>query len=164
MGCPTIKWANIELPKDLGGLGVGNMMHKNLILLFKWWWRFSESDDSLWKKILMSVHEINELKASSKTFRKVKEGTWSQLLSNEANTSKIRSIIEEGMIIKVGNGTLVPFWHDSWCETRILKRIFPRLYAISLQKKLLHKPDGLLDRGSLVVELRMAQNLVRMGK
>ena len=35
MGCPTIKWANIELPKELGGLGVGNIMHRNLILLFK---------------------------------------------------------------------------------------------------------------------------------
>ena len=75
MGCPTIKWANIELPKELGGLGVGNMMHKNLILLFKWWWRFYESDNSLWKQILMSVHDINGLKASSETFRKVKEGT-----------------------------------------------------------------------------------------
>ena len=36
MGCPRIKWSDIELPKDLGGLGVGNILHKNLILLFKW--------------------------------------------------------------------------------------------------------------------------------
>ena len=109
-------------------------MHKNLILLFKWWWRFSEANDSLWKQILMSVHDINGLKASSETFKKVKEGTWSQLMSNEATTSKIRSIIEEDMIIKVGNGTSVRFWHDRWCETGILKRIFPRLHAISPQK------------------------------
>ena len=49
-GCPTIKWKSIELPKELGGLGVGNMMHKYLILLLKWWWRFSESDNTLWKE------------------------------------------------------------------------------------------------------------------
>ena len=134
MGCPTIKWANIELPKELGGLGVGNMMHKNLILLFKWWWRFSESDDCLWKKILMSVHEISGLKASSGTFSKVKEGMWAQLMSDEAKSSKIRSIVEEGMIIKLGNRTSVRFWHDRWCEVGILKTIFPRLYAISIQK------------------------------
>ena len=68
IGFCMIKWGHIELPKEFGGLGVGNMMHKNL--LFKWWWRFSESDDRLWKKILMSVHEINGLKASSETFRR----------------------------------------------------------------------------------------------
>ena len=109
-------------------------MHKNLILLFKWWWCFSESDDCLWKKILMSVHEISGLKASSGTFSKVKEGMWAQLMSDEAKSSKIRSIVEEGMIIKLGNGTSVRFWHDRWCEVGILTRIFPRLYAISIQK------------------------------
>ena len=47
LGCPRVKWSDIELPKELGGLGLGNIMHKNLILLFKWWWRFSETDNSL---------------------------------------------------------------------------------------------------------------------
>ena len=32
---PMVKWSSIELPKDLGSLGVGNIMYKNLILLFK---------------------------------------------------------------------------------------------------------------------------------
>ena len=59
VGCPTVKWSDIQLPTEMGGLGVGNIMYKNLTLLFKWWWRFSESDNTLWKKILQSVHEIN---------------------------------------------------------------------------------------------------------
>ena len=75
LGCPRIKWSDIELPKESGGLGVGNIMYKNLALLFKWWWRFSEADSSLWKKILKSVHDIKGLKASTDTFHKVKEGT-----------------------------------------------------------------------------------------
>ena len=33
--CPMVAWQDIELPKEMGGLGVGNIMHKNLILLFK---------------------------------------------------------------------------------------------------------------------------------
>ena len=65
MGCPRIKWSDIQLANELGGLRVGNIMHKNLILLFKWWWRYSESDNTLWKKILKSVHGIKGLKASS---------------------------------------------------------------------------------------------------
>ena len=117
-------------------------MHKNLILLFKWWWRFSESDNTLWKRILKSVHEIKGLKASTETFNKVKDGTWTHLLSNETDTSKVRSIIEEGMLVRVGNGNSVRFWHDRWCEARMLKRAFPRLYTISLQKNLLISQMG----------------------
>ena len=146
MGGPMIKWSDIELPKEMGGLGVGNIMHKNLILLFKWWWRFSESNNTLWKRILQSVHEIEGVKASSETFSKAKGGTWSQLLSNDTDTSKIRAIIEEGMIVRVGNGDSVHFWHDNWCEAGILKGTFPRLFAISLQKNLLVSQMGVWKR------------------
>ena len=141
-GCPVIKWSHIELPKELGGLGVGNIKHKNLILLFKWWWRFSEADNTLWKRILSSVYDMKGLKASSETFCKVKEGTSSHLLSNDTDTAKIRSIIEEAMSVRVGNGNSVLFWHDRWCEAGILKRIFPRLFIISLQKNSLISQMG----------------------
>ena len=78
----------------MGGLGVGNIMYKNLILLFKWWWRFSEADNTLWKKIIQSVHEINGCKASSYAFSKLRDGTWSSLMNNDSGTVKIRSIVE----------------------------------------------------------------------
>ena len=133
---PRVKWSDIALPKEMGGLGVGNIMHKNLTLLFKWWWRFSEADTSLWKRIVISVHDIKGQKASSDTFQKVKEGSWSHLMSNDADTTKMRSIIEEGMVVKVGNGSSVQFWHDRWCDVGVLKRVFPRLFALSLQKNL----------------------------
>ena len=132
--CPTVKWAEIELPKELGGLGVGNIMHKNLILLFKWWWRFSECDNTLWKKIIKSVHDINGEKASTDTFRKAKSGLWANLLTDDPNTVKVRSIIEEGMRVKVGNGKATLFWHDRWCDAGVLKYIFPRLFTISTQE------------------------------
>ena len=132
--CPTVRWADIQLPKELGGLGIGNIMHKNLILLFKWWWRFSESDNSLWKRIIKSVHGINGEKASRETFRKARTGLWSNLLSSDQDTAKVRAIIEEGMRVRVGNGKSILFWHDRWCEAGILKNVFPRLFSISLQQ------------------------------
>ena len=132
---PTVKWAEIELPKELGGLGVGNILHKNLILLFKWWWRFSESDNTLWKRIIKSVHDIKGDMASRDTFGKAKSGLWAKLLNNDPNTAKVRSIIEEGMRVRVGNGKSILFWHDRWCVAGVLKCIFPRLYTISTQKQ-----------------------------
>ena len=157
--CPTIKWSDIELSKELGGLGIGNIMHKNLILLFKWWWRFSEADNSLWKRIVKSVHDIKGQKASADTFKKVKHGTWAQLLSSDADTLKLRSIIEEGMLAKIGNGISTRFWHDRWCDIGILKRAFPRLYTISLQKNLCVSQMGDWQETSWVWHLTWRRNL-----
>ena len=131
---PTVKWANIELPKELGGLGVGNILHKNLILLFKWWWRFSETDNSLWKRIIKSVHNIQGEKASLTNFSKAKTGIWANLLTDDPGTVKVRKIIQEGMSLRVGDGTSILFWHDRWCEIGVLKDIYPRLFTVSLQK------------------------------
>ena len=36
----------------------------------------------------------------------------------------------------------VRFWHDRWCEAGVLKRVFPRLYSISLQKNFLINQMG----------------------
>ena len=158
-GSPMVNWSHIQLPKELGGLGVGNILHKNLILLFKWWWRFSDSNDMLWKRILTSVYGIKGLKASSETFSRIKEGTWSQLMSNDPDTRKIRSIVEQGMIIRLGNGNSVLFWHDQWCEIGPLKRTFPRLFALSLQKNSLISMMGDWIEGIWAWNLRWCRTL-----
>lgn len=134
MASPTVKWSSIELPKVHGGLGVGNILHKNLLLLFKWWWRFSYCDHSLWKRIVTSIHNIKGLKASSQTFQGVKRGMWAHLLSDDNDTSKIRNIVEQGMQYRIGEGNSILFWHDNWCPGGILKTVFPRLFLISTQK------------------------------
>lgn len=133
MCVPSVSWSSIELPKELGGLGVGNILMKNLILLFKWWWRFSDSDLPLWKKILSSIYKIRGLKASSYAFSSAKDGVWHQLLSSDGLTTKIRTIVEHGKILKVGNGQSILFWQDRWCDIGPLSRAFPRLFALSLQ-------------------------------
>ena len=55
---PLVKWELIQLPKKYGGLGVGDLVLKNKALLFKWWWRFSEDNNSLWKKVICSCNNL----------------------------------------------------------------------------------------------------------
>lgn len=129
-----MKWDIVQLPKELGGLGVGNILFKNLCLLFKWWWRYSESDSSLWKRIVQSVHDVLSSKASSEVFNNVKDGLWSQLMSSDSETTKVRSIVEEGMVLNVGRGNTIMFWVDRWCEVGPLKYEFPRLFRLSSQQ------------------------------
>ena len=42
-----VKWEVVQRPKKLGGLGVGDIVVKNVALLFKWWWRFSAEESPL---------------------------------------------------------------------------------------------------------------------
>lgn len=54
----------------------------------------------------------------------------------DGETSKIRTIVEEGRVLKVGDGASISFWHGKWCDMGPLKREFPRLFSISLQQNL----------------------------
>lgn len=56
------------------------------------------------------------------------------MLREDADSVKIRSIVENGMIQNVGSGHSILFWHDRWCEEGPLKVIFPRLFALSSQR------------------------------
>lgn len=113
---------------------MGNIMYKNLVLLFKWWLRYSQVDNTLKKRIVMSVHNIKGLKASSDNFLIGKDGLCAQLTSNDVDTVKVRSIIEDGLLLNVGNGESILFWHDNWCDCGPLKLAFLRLFSISSQK------------------------------
>lgn len=47
----SLPWLNsdtVELPKALGGLNIGNLLHRNLALLFKGIWWFFNNPNLLW--------------------------------------------------------------------------------------------------------------------
>ena len=54
---PLVKWDVVKQQKSEGGLGVGDLEKKNAALLFKWWWRFINEEDMLWKKVIQSIHK-----------------------------------------------------------------------------------------------------------
>src|SRR3954470_17804214 len=47
-----VKWRDVNLSFDKGGLGVKNIALFNLALLFKWRWKILQGTDSLWFSIL----------------------------------------------------------------------------------------------------------------
>ncbi|KAF5946950.1 hypothetical protein HYC85_017178 [Camellia sinensis] len=49
-----VRWETISLSKDKGGLGLGNIIARNLALLGEWLWRFPLESDSLWHSIIKS--------------------------------------------------------------------------------------------------------------
>ncbi|XP_016195526.1 uncharacterized protein LOC107636539 [Arachis ipaensis] len=50
-GVALVRWEMVQALKKLGGLGVGDVMIRNTVLLFKWWWRFAKEECPLWKNV-----------------------------------------------------------------------------------------------------------------
>ncbi|GJS84723.1 protein SINE1 isoform X2 [Tanacetum coccineum] len=51
-----IAWKKVTLPRKSGGLGIGSLMDSNQSLLAKWWWRFRKEENTLWCKVIRSIH------------------------------------------------------------------------------------------------------------
>lgn len=94
-GMSLVKWDTVEMPKEWGGLGVGNLLTKNIALLLKWWWRYTKEDETLWKKIVMSVEEITGKKASLECFQNSKVGIWKDIAGIGHDDTMAAKIVEE---------------------------------------------------------------------
>lgn len=48
-----VNWNIVEVSKELGGFGVGNIIYKNLALFIKWVWRFLFEEDVLCRNLVV---------------------------------------------------------------------------------------------------------------
>ena len=51
-----VKWRDICLPKELGGLGIKDISSFNAALLGRWLWALASTQDQLWARILISKY------------------------------------------------------------------------------------------------------------
>ncbi|GKB22302.1 RNA-directed DNA polymerase, eukaryota [Tanacetum coccineum] len=54
-----VSWPKVLAAKEYGGLGVSSFYALNRALLFKWVWRFISQDNSLWFRVIFSIHGSN---------------------------------------------------------------------------------------------------------
>lgn len=59
-----------------GGLGIKNFRLANDSLLVKWWWRYGQEDDALWKMVICEKYGSTG-------------GKWYPFLAESGSTSKI---------------------------------------------------------------------------
>nr|GEX71709.1 RNA-directed DNA polymerase, eukaryota [Tanacetum cinerariifolium] len=59
MSIYKVKWSKVFSPKKHGGLGVSSFYALNRALLFKWVWRFISQSNSLWARVISSIHGSN---------------------------------------------------------------------------------------------------------
>lgn len=56
-----VAWKDVCKPKELGGLGIGNIWLRNRTLICKWLWGFPLEQEALWHKIIKSKYGLRPL-------------------------------------------------------------------------------------------------------
>ena len=131
-----VKWVDITKLANQGGLGIRRIRDVNTCLLLKWWWKFGNQVNALWRRAICSKYKINEncwhppLESHYKHSR-----LWTDIISIGASSRNIFNFYLVYCLIKVGNGSRILFWHDKWCGGLCLKSEFPLLYNLTTENE-----------------------------
>lgn len=124
-----VSWSKVCMSMKQGDLGIKNIRLANDSLLLKWWWRYGQEDDALWKLVICEKYGFIE-------------GKWFPVMVANGSTSKIREDIlsmaqrngrlfhfyKDNVEILIGNRDKVSFWRDPWLGSTNLLSQFPRLF------------------------------------
>ncbi|XP_058766322.1 uncharacterized mitochondrial protein AtMg00310-like [Vicia villosa] len=131
-----VKWEDVTLPLNKGGLGVKNIVLFNLALLNKWRWRIIQRQESLWFKVLNSRYgEISSTMFVGSGGNRISSNCsvwWKDVVKSIYSTSF--DPIEYFCRFSIHNGFSTPFWEARWLYDRSLKELFLDLYGISQLK------------------------------
>lgn len=107
-----VKWETLQLPRKLGGLSLGNILHRNLSLMFKWLWRYFCEPEAMWRNVIQckykypSSFRIQELKPHKQG------GPWKSICASILKHEQSKELALKGIRCKIGNGENSFFWKD----------------------------------------------------
>lgn len=95
-----MKWEEVCLPKEYGGLGLRTTTAANQAFLAKLGWQLEQGGNSLWADVFRHKYLKVDLDKNS-------SDTWKSIFS-------ARCVVEEGIGREVKNGETTLFWLDRW--------------------------------------------------
>ncbi|GKA23216.1 RNA-directed DNA polymerase, eukaryota [Tanacetum coccineum] len=144
-----VKWSKILAAKKYGGLGVSSFFALNRALLFRWVWRFVSQDNSLWCRVISSIHGSCFPQSSPQS-----SSVWCSIV-REIHKLKLQGVdLLSYVRVRVGNGLKTKFWKDPWIDDSLLCHRFPRVYNLednrdaSVAEKLTASIDGSFRRST----------------
>ncbi|XP_071694921.1 uncharacterized protein [Rutidosis leptorrhynchoides] len=124
------------LPYGKGGLNIGSLRAKNHALLGKWIWRFKMEQNSLWVKIIKSVHGYNGLLSPLGLNKsKGKSGVWTNIVPAGFDIKSTGISFGNSFFKQIGNGADSSFWEDPWLGDQPLKVRFGRLFCLEVEQQ-----------------------------
>ena len=122
-----MRWDNVCLPKDYGGLGILNSKILNESLLLKWIWRIYNADE---KDLCCNL--LREKYLRTRPLAKCSRTGGSQFWRG---IQKVKDRFYMGASFSVGNGENTRFWIDTWLGEVPLKVKFSKLFGCCRSKE-----------------------------
>ncbi|CAJ2651715.1 unnamed protein product [Trifolium pratense] len=130
-----VKWDQVCLPKEEGGLRVKNLELFNLALLCKWKWRLLHNDDAIWFDLLRHRYKSfpSFLLGDHETVSYANSSIWwRDVISSGRGVSD--NWFKSNISCRVGNGHNTNFWNFRWYGNQAFCELFPDLYAKEVRK------------------------------
>jgi hypothetical protein len=128
-----IKWDNICLKREKGGLGVRRIKEFNCALLGKWVWRILEENESLWCRVLQA--KFGQEGGRVSFMEGVGSNWWRALNQVRSGTGFLDNRwLVENIVRRVGDGSQTLFWKDPWLDDCPFDRSFRRLFDLAENK------------------------------
>ena len=113
-----LSWEKLTRSKRDGGLGFRDLYGFNLSMLARQAWRMLINPDSLCARVLKAKYFLNISLLEAQPMRGISY-SWRSIL-------KEFELLKEGIIWRIGDGTSVNIWQDSWlARDGALKPITP---------------------------------------
>ncbi|RVW84168.1 Structural maintenance of chromosomes protein 3 [Vitis vinifera] len=125
-----VRWDVVCKPKEIGGLGFGNISLRNLALLGKWLWRYPREGSALWHQVILSIYGSHSNGWDANTLVR-----WSHCCPWKAITQVFQEFSSFTRFV-VGNGERIQFWEDLWWGDQPLGTQYPRLFRVVLDKNI----------------------------
>ncbi|TYK05808.1 LINE-1 retrotransposable element ORF2 protein [Cucumis melo var. makuwa] len=128
-GSHLINWSIVTKLKEEGGLGISRLQVINQALLSKWLWRYYSEPNSLWRRLI-------HIKYKGKH-----PGDIPSNISSSSSKAPWKSIINNIDWFKsnqgwdLNNEDQISFWYSNWSPEGCLSTAYPRLFALSIDKK-----------------------------
>ncbi|KAE8687812.1 Beta-adaptin-like protein A [Hibiscus syriacus] len=155
-----VSWQAVCKPLEDGGLGILNLNIINRALLGKWVWKFANEKDSLWKRMICSKHNASTLSLSISNVVSTQDSwIWKGIVNNYMKDDDIGGCLRSNTKTQLGSGKSISFWNDFWVNNLPLKIQFPRIFALSNNKRGKVADFGCFDANGWVWNVQTRRSL-----
>ncbi|CAL5380747.1 unnamed protein product [Camellia sinensis] len=136
-GVNGVRWKEVCMSVKQGGLGIKNISLANDSLLLKWWWRYGQEDEALWKMVICEKYGSDGGRwFPDKEVQGPISQIWKDILSVAQRNGSIIQFYKDNVEILIGNGQRISFWRDNWLGSTNLLSQFPRLFQLVNDKEI----------------------------
>lgn len=130
-----MNWISIMLSCNRRGLGISCLTNLNVALISKWIYRFCNERDSLWRRVVCNKSGMNPSRMMSITNRSIRKSSSINITGSMMDMKdQVFFIVLQCFRPLIRNGLNVNFWSNNWMGWSSLKKLFPRIFALVVDK------------------------------